>query len=106
MNIEMQMNIQPVVMTYTSTLSNDRNTVNQRHPNTNNPNNTRRGIHTLADFGGKGRGRGRGSGRGGRGGRGRGYRNPNALCNDEWKVTGIDGRMIKVHPLYSFEQYQ
>ena len=76
-NIEMQINMQPMVMTYTSTLSNDRNTVNQRHPNTNNPNNARGRIQTLAGRGGRGRGGVRGSGHGGQGGRVLGSRNPN-----------------------------
>ena len=29
--------------------------------------------------------------------RGRGSGNPNDHHNDEWKVTGIEGKMIKVH---------
>ena len=82
-NIEMQMNMQPMVMTYTSTLSNYLNTVNQRHPNANNPNKTRNRIQTLADCGGKGRGGERGSGSGGQGGRGRRYGKPNACRNYE-----------------------
>ena len=63
------MNIQPMVMTYTSALSNYCNTVNHRHPNTNNPNKTRRKIQTLSGCGGKVRGEGRVSGRGVQGGR-------------------------------------
>ena len=56
-NIEMQMNAQHMVMTYTYALSNYRNIVNQRHPSANNTNNTRSRIQTLADCGGKGRGK-------------------------------------------------
>ena len=52
-NIEMQINMQPIVMIYTSTLSNYRNTFNQRHPNNNNHNKTCRIIQTLAGCGGK-----------------------------------------------------
>ena len=98
------MNAQPMVITYISALSNYLNTVNQRHPNANNPNKTSRIIQTLAGCGAKGRGGGRGSRRGRRGGRGSGSGNPNARRNDEWKVTGIDGRMIKVHIFYRFKQ--
>ena len=88
------MNMQTMVMTYTSDLSNYCNTVNHRHPNVNNPNKTSNKIQTLAGSRGKGRGKVRGSGRGGPGGRGRGSVNPNALLNDEWQVTGIFGRII------------
>ena len=85
-NIEMQINTKPIVITYTSTLSNYCTKVNQRQPNSNNTNKTHRRIQTLDFRGGKGGGGGRGSGRGGRGGRGRGYGNHNALRNDEWHV--------------------
>ena len=105
-NIEIQMNMQPMVMTYTYSLSNYHNTVNQRHPNANNPDKNRRRIQTLAGRGGKGRGGVIGSGRVGREGRGRGYGNFNARCNDEWQFTVINGKMIKVHPSYRFEQDQ
>ena len=71
-NIEMHMNTRPMVMTYTSSLSNYRNIFNQRQPNSNNPNKTCRRIQTVAVSVVKGRGRGRGIGRGGQGGRGRG----------------------------------
>ena len=100
------MNIQPMVMTYTSALFNYRNTVNQRYPNANNTKTTCRKIQNLAGHGGKGRGGIRGCGRGKRGGRGRGSRNPNARRNDEWQVKGINRKMIKAHPLHCFEQYQ
>ena len=96
-DIYMQMNMQPMIMAYTSTLSNYHNTFNQRHPNVNNPNKTCRRIQTLAGCVGKGRSGRRGSGRGGRGGRGHGYWNPNACRNDELKVTNINKKMIKVH---------
>ena len=96
--------MQPMVMTYTSTLSKYRNTVNQRHPNDNNINKNRRRIQTLAGCGGRGTGGKRGSGRGGRGGRESVYRNPNSLCNNELQGTGINGNIIKVHPSYCFEQ--
>ena len=76
------MNMQTMVMTYTSDLSNYCNTVNHRHPNVNNPNKTCRRIYTIAGRGDKGRGGGRGSERGVRRGRGRGYGNPNDCCND------------------------
>ena len=75
-------------------------------PNTNNPNNTRRRIQTLSGHGGKIRGGGRGSGWGGQGGRGRGSGNPNARYNDECQVTGINGKVIKLHPSYHFKQDQ
>ena len=61
-NILVQINMQPMVMTYTSTLSNYRNTANHRHPNTNNPNKTHRRIQTLAGRGGRGGERGSGCG--------------------------------------------
>ena len=96
-NIEIQMNMQPSVMKYKSTLSNYRKKVNQRHPNANNTNNNCRRIHTLDGCEGRERGGGRGSGRGGQGGRRHGSGNPNACCNDEWKVTGINGNRIKVN---------
>ena len=64
-NKEMQMNMQPMVMKFTSTLSNYLNTVNQRHPNENNLNNNQRRIQTLAGRGGKGSGGVRGTGRSG-----------------------------------------
>ena len=82
-DIYMQMNMQPMVMTYTSTLFNYRNTVKQRHPNANNPNKTRRRIQTLAGFVGRGRGGVRGSRRGRRGRKGRGSGNTNDYRNDE-----------------------
>ena len=47
-NIELQMNMQSIVMAYTSILSNYRNKVVQRHTNTNNPNKTSRTIQTLS----------------------------------------------------------
>ena len=102
MNIDIQINIKPMVIMYTSTLSNYRNTVNQRHTNDNNPKNTCKGIQTLAGCGGKGKDGGRGIRQGGRGRKRRGSGNPNDHCNDEWQVTGIDGNMIKVQPPYFF----
>ena len=105
-NIYMQIYMQPRVMTYKSTLSSYRNIVNQIHPNANNLNKTRRRIQTRAGPGGKGRVGERDSERGGRGGRGSGSENTNVCRNDEWQVTGIDGKMIKVHLSYSFGQDQ
>ena len=52
-NIEMQMNMQPMVMTCTYGLSNYYNTFNQRHPNNNNTNKTCRIIQALAGCEGK-----------------------------------------------------
>ena len=106
-NIEMQMNMQPMQMTYESALSNYRNTVNQRNPTPTNPTRTRRRIQSTGR-GGQGRG-GRSQGRGGRGGRnqpGRGRGPSNSRRDDEWQVTGLDGRQIKVHPAYRFEHDQ
>ena len=99
----MQINMQPMVIMYTSTLSYYRNTVNQRHPNDNNSNKTRRRIQTLVGCRGKRRGGRIGSVRSGKGGVGRGSRNPSARHNYEWQGTDIDGKIIKVHPLYQFE---
>ena len=61
-NIEIQMNMKTMIVTYKSNLSNYRNKVNQIHPNANNPNKTRGRIQTLAGRGGRGRGVRRGSG--------------------------------------------
>ena len=103
-NIEMKINMQPMVMTYISSLSNYRSTVNLRQPNANNPNKIHRRVQTLASCIVKVRDRVRGSGRGGRVGRGVESGNPNSCRNYECKVIGIDGKMIIVHPSYSFEQ--
>ena len=61
-NIETQSNMQAMVMTYTSDLSNYLNTVNQGSINTNNAKKTCRIIQTLAGCRGIRRGGGRGSG--------------------------------------------
>ena len=72
-----------MLMTDKYTLSNYCNTVNQRHPNANDPNRTFRIIHTLVGRRGIGRYGGRGIGRGGLGGKGCGSGNHNACLKDE-----------------------
>ena len=103
----MQMYMVPTNMTYYTFLVNYRNTVNQKFPNTAvNIKSTRRRFQQTNTGSGRrvrnGRGNNRRGGRGGlskiggcgRGGRGGGQR------DDEWKVIGIDGTSIKVHPEY------
>ena len=97
-NIEMQIIMQSMFMTYTSNISNYSKTFYQRHHNSNITNNTCKRIQTLAGCGEKGICGGICSGRGVKRVRGHISRNPNAHRNYGWQVTGIDGKMIKVHP--------
>ena len=111
-NIEMQMNIIPMTMTFASAMANYRNTVNQRHPDNANTSNRRNrriqnanrytgGRGSRGGSGGRG-GRGQGRGNGGKGGKG-GNNNKRAR-NDEWEVTGLDGQRVKVHPSYRLSE--
>ena len=107
-NIEMQMNMQPMVMTYSSALANYRNTVSQRHPTSTNtnPGHTCQCIESAGRCGGKGKGGRSQVGqdiRNGKSGR-RGRNNPKGgRHNNEWQVTGLDGKTIRIHPAYRFE---
>ncbi len=103
-NIEMQMNMVPMTMTYASVLSNCRNTGNQRHPESLSTSTRRhRRIQNTNRFNGGRGGKGvreQGKGNGGRGEGGRGGNNNKRARSDEWRVTGLDGQQIKVHPSY------
>jgi len=98
--INIELTKTPITFTYAQALSAFRNEVNRKFPpEMASKNNTRaRRINETSRNGGRGGGRGRGRGGRGNGGRG-GGKTPHP---EERKVTGIDGRTIRVHPSYDF----
>ena len=104
--IEMQMSVIPITMTYSSTLTNYRDTGNQRLPNESDAKINNRRIQTTASHGGRGVRGGHGhqghSGRGGCGVHGRGT----VREKDDREVTVLNVRTIRVYPAYRFENDQ
>ena len=107
--IEMQMAMIPVTVTYESALVNYRNVINQRFPQGSVAKKTNKRLQPSYT---KGSGRGRQGRRGNygcnsnRGGSGGGRGRGNSRRNDNWEVIGIDGRTIRVHPAYQFDNDQ
>ena len=104
-NIEMQMKMVPMAMTYASALVNDINTVNQKslYKAINNTRKRQRVQHTNTGCGGRVRSEvGVRGGRGVRWGRGWSGRD-GSRRNDECQVIGIDGTTIKVYAEYLFD---
>lgn len=91
-NIEIQMNMVPTTMTYSTALKNYRNAVNLRYPD-NGSKRTSRQIQSASGRGRGGRGGGRDSqGRGGNRGGGRSRGGRGNKRNDAWEVIGINGK--------------
>ena len=104
--IEMQMSATPMTTIYSSALVNYRNTVNQIFHNESTVKINNRWIQARYSCGVRG---GRGSlshqGHGVRGGR-RGWVRGPVRRNDDWEVTGLNGRTVRVHTDYRFENNQ
>ena len=107
-NIEMEMNMTPMPVTFANALLNYRNTgVNSRFPDNPNVNNRRSSCRIQqASRGGHGHGRGGRSGGRGRGGRGRGNNGQQKRWHDEWEITGLNNSRMMVHPAYRFTDEQ
>lgn len=108
-SINVELNRDPVTITYAQALSVFRDEVNRKFPPEVSNNNSRARRVNEANTGGRGgRGRGRGGrGRGGRGGRGRGGRHGDGRSRsrghpDARNITGNDGNQIEVHASYNF----
>ena len=100
----MHINIIPVTMTvtYSSTLTNYSNVVNQRSPNESAVKSNTIRIQKIASCCGRvGRGGRSHQGCGGRGSHG-GYCRSTVMKNYDWGVTGLNGHTIRVHPAYRF----